>query len=293
MSRPRILFMLAAVMLFGACPMFAAEYAVGTCKPSLPSYPNISAAVSSVPAGSTVLVCPGTYPEQVVITQPLTLQGISTGNSGQAVIAVPGTGLTAISGVYYLTVSPQVEATTAGPVNITNITVDGTGGSNACSSRLVGIYYGSGSSGTVNNVTVRNEMNSQCDVGILAENGTATNESVTIENSIVHDFDGTGILADTNQSSPSLTVTIKDNYIDGGLNGISIGSGVFGSVTANLVCDVGGYAIFSQSLVLISSNTVTGSSYGIAIEATGASVTSNKISNGTFRDLSYQYRHNG
>jgi hypothetical protein len=40
-----------------------------------------------------VLVCPGTYPEQVTISQPLTLQGITSANSAQAVIAVPGGGM--------------------------------------------------------------------------------------------------------------------------------------------------------------------------------------------------------
>jgi hypothetical protein len=59
MSRLRILFMLAAVLLFGSCSISAATYAVGTCKPTLPSFLSISAAVSSVPAGSTIEVCPG------------------------------------------------------------------------------------------------------------------------------------------------------------------------------------------------------------------------------------------
>ncbi len=59
--------MLAAVLLFGSCSI-AATYAVGTCKPTLPSFLSISAAVSSVPAGSTIEVCPGTYAEQVIIS---------------------------------------------------------------------------------------------------------------------------------------------------------------------------------------------------------------------------------
>ncbi len=63
MSRLGILFF-GALLLFGGCPIFAAEYTVGTCKPTLPSYPNISAAVSSASAGSTVLVCPGVYAER-------------------------------------------------------------------------------------------------------------------------------------------------------------------------------------------------------------------------------------
>ena len=47
------------------------------CKSSIPSYSTISEAVTSVPAGSTIYICPGTYPEQVVIPKRLTLIGVS------------------------------------------------------------------------------------------------------------------------------------------------------------------------------------------------------------------------
>ena len=286
MSRLKVLFLLSAVLLFGTCPMFAAKYGVGTCEPSLPSYPNISAAVSSVPAGSTVLVCPGTYAEQVIIAQPLTLQGVSSGNSAQAVITVPGGGLATITSIFGQILSPQVEVTT-GPVNITNITVDGTGGSNSCSTFLVGIYYGSGSSGTVNEDTVRNEIDSGCGYGIWIENGTAMNESVTIENNSVHAFDADGILAQSNQSPPTLTATIRGNYVDAGSSfpyGIYVGVGALGSVTDNIVIlATDGFGILSRSPVIISGNTLTGpsslSSVGIGIQAAGVSVTGNKISN--------------
>jgi hypothetical protein len=49
----RIPFLLAIELLLGVSPTLAANYAVGTCKPSLPSYTTISAAVSGVPPGST------------------------------------------------------------------------------------------------------------------------------------------------------------------------------------------------------------------------------------------------
>src|SRR6266446_7579672 len=126
MSRPRVLFLLAIGLLLAASPMLAANYAVGTCKPSLPSYATISGAVSGVPPGSTVLVCPGTYPEQVTIAQSLTLKGISSGNAGQAVITIPPSGLTAKTSGDGYTIAAQVDVT-AGTVNISDITVDATG----------------------------------------------------------------------------------------------------------------------------------------------------------------------
>jgi hypothetical protein len=155
MSRPRVLFSLAMGLLLAASPMLASTFAVGTCKPSLPSYTTISVAVSGVPPGSTVLVCPGTYPEQVTIAQPLTLKGISSGNSGQAVITVPGSGLAVVTDGFGNSIAPLVHVT-AGPVNISDITVDGTGSNVTFPPWLAGILYDSGSSGTVNEITARN-----------------------------------------------------------------------------------------------------------------------------------------
>src|SRR4029077_12937099 len=66
---------------FSAATLFANSVAVGpsTCQSSLIHFSTIQAAVNAVPFGSTVLVCPGTYPEQVVIAQPLTLKGVTDG----------------------------------------------------------------------------------------------------------------------------------------------------------------------------------------------------------------------
>ena len=155
MSRPRVLFLLAIGLVLAVHPMLAANYAVGSCKPSLPSYATISAAVSGVPPGSTVLVCPGTYPEQVTIAQPLTLKGISSGNAGRAVITLPGSGLAAVTTGLAYSIAAMVDVT-AGPVNISDITVDGTGNNVTSTYWLAGFLYNDGSSRTVNEVTARN-----------------------------------------------------------------------------------------------------------------------------------------
>src|SRR5438045_9468634 len=98
------------------------------------SYPaTTSAAVAAGPAGSIINVCPGTYAQQVVISKALTLQGIFSGDSSQAVITVPNSGLTTTPSIdpIFGTVAAQIQVT-AGPVNITNITVDGTAGTANC-----------------------------------------------------------------------------------------------------------------------------------------------------------------
>jgi hypothetical protein len=57
--------------------------AVGTSKPNLQSYSTIQDAVGNVAAGGTILVCAGAYPEQVLITKPLTMKGVLSGTAGQ------------------------------------------------------------------------------------------------------------------------------------------------------------------------------------------------------------------
>ena len=281
MSRFTIVFMLTMTVVMAAHPTLAASYAVGTCKPTLPSFASISVAVSSVPPSSSVLVCPGTYKEQVTISQPLTLQGITSANSAQAVIAVPDGGLSTVPDVYFGPVAFQVMVT-AGSVTVTNITVDGTGGGgNGCFNFvLVGIYYSSGSSGTVSEVTTRNQINNQCSVGIVAENFSSTSESVTIQNSSVHDVDGVGIEAVTDQTQPTLTATIKGNTVDvdGGDQGIQA---VFnaGSVTGNFVSGGVEGLLLAAPASIASGNTITKSYFGIFADIDGVSATSNKISN--------------
>lgn len=56
-------------------PLRAATVAVGTCVTNVTQYATIQAAVTAVKAGSTIEVCPGNYPEQVMITKNLTFEG--------------------------------------------------------------------------------------------------------------------------------------------------------------------------------------------------------------------------
>jgi len=53
----------------------ASTVIVGTCSNQFPQYPTIQQAVNAVPAGSTIYVCPGNYPEQVIINKALSLKG--------------------------------------------------------------------------------------------------------------------------------------------------------------------------------------------------------------------------
>jgi hypothetical protein len=276
MLRPRVLFLLVIGLLLVASPMLAATYAVGTCKPSLPSFTTISAAVISVPPNSTVDVCPGTYPEQVTIAQPLTLKGITSGNAGQAVITVPGSGLAVVTTGFGYSIAAMVDVT-AGPVNISDITVDGTGNTVPGGTWFAGILYNDGSSGTVNEITARNLCCTGGGTGVWAENSTGTNESVTIENSSFHDNDDSSVIT----LGSTLLATAKGNTMQGAFFQVQWFSA--GSLTANVIN--GGYeGIFVETPVTVSGNTLANQTYGI-LGFGGVTATSNKISNASIAGI--------
>ncbi len=285
MSRVKVFGLATVVVLLGVQAM-ASNFAVGTCMPSLSSYPTISAAVAGVPPFSTVLVCPGTYPEQVSISQPLTLKGATSANSSRVVVAVPGSGLSTSSSIFNSTVEAQVMVT-ASPVNISNITVDGTGGNNGCATSLYGVFYASGSGGTINEVTTRNQLNSGCGFGIDAENGSNSAQLVTIQNSIVRNYDATGILVGTNQTPPSLTVNIKGNYVPGGFNGIFTFFNA-GVVSGNVATNNAQANIVAEAQVTVSGNTFTDSPFAGIWAFSQVTITSNKVernANGIILDI--------
>ncbi len=229
------------------------------------SYATISAALATTPAPNYVYVCPGTYAEQVVITKPVTLEGIYTSNAGQAFITVPSGGLTGDNPCYPELGYVQVCVSSTGTVNITNITVDGAG----ASTEPVGIAYYN-SSGTMNHIETRFQEGDGLGVGIYVFQAPST---VTVENSNLHSFDFTGILtsADTevkiegNALAPDSnaeaaigafsanSMTISGNVINGpsapaGCDpthgyfcaGIIVAPASAGSVTNNTVAGVGG-----------------------------------------------------
>jgi Periplasmic copper-binding protein (NosD) len=288
MSRYLGWFFLAMAMLAVNAPLQALNYEVGGCKTGSGylNFTTISAAVAGVPAGATIQVCPGVYPEQVTITQPLTLKGIRSGNANRAVITINPNGSLApnASDLYGEPFYAQLlvqNVSPAGPVNIVGITVDGAGANLVCSSAsLAGIFYASSTSGTVNEVTARNQV-SECAWGIWVENGSSTNEAITIENSSVHNQgpSGGGIYA-VGQPSPTLTATISGNFLSSNSSwGILLFAN--GKVTENIFTksDILGISSDINDSAVVSGNTVADTNLAIYIGNANTTVESNKLSN--------------
>jgi len=278
MRRHKLLLLPAAVLLVAIQPLLASTVQVGTCIPNVQSYPTISAAVSGVSAGSTVEVCPGGYAEQVTITQPLTLIGLKVGTANQALITVPSAGLVQnTTSMFGEPVAAQIMVLGAGPVNISNIAVDGTGGDLGCLSWIAGIFYGSGSSGTVSQVRASGQLDSTCGVGIWAENSTSSGQSVIIRDSSVYNVDSAGIFAGSG-TTPSLSVAISNNVVNAsaGIAGIDADS-VTGSVVGNALGAASPFGIFNLSGSTVSSNIIMGATTGIFL-GNGGTASGNNVS---------------
>ena len=241
------------LLLLGAFgqTMSAATVFVGTC--GAPSYTTIQAAVNASAAGGTNQNCPGTYPEQIKITKNLTLTGLQGTSAGDVVITSPTAGVVVNASDLYpgapTPVAAQVLVQNATSVNLSTITVDGSGNLIAgCAPDLRGIYY-QNASGTINNVATRNQVLSSgltgCQSGqgifvqtnYVAPKGVA---NVTIQSNSVHTFQKNGITVD----GPGANGNLLNNYISGqgattgaAENGIQISDGAGASLIDNVVID--------------------------------------------------------
>ena len=277
--RTFLLVSVALALTTTASSVQASTYAVGTCKPKLPSFSTIQAAVNSAPAGTTIQVCPGTYAEQITIPTPLTLVGVSSGNSNDVVITVPTSGLTSVPSAFGVTLFALVAANSGlgGPVNISNITVDGTGNGIDCSQGwLVGILYSSDTSGVVGEVTVRNLQTTTCaaDSGVWFENGDSSNStSVTLQNSSFHDIQNSSLITEGNMlvNAKGNSMQTTDFDIQWFANS--------GSMTGNYISSGTCCSSNIYAPITLSGNTFVNSTYAVETFGYGTVVTSNKFIN--------------
>jgi hypothetical protein len=274
------------LVVLAAQTLSAKTVVVGDCQPQLVSYSTISAAVAAVPPNSTVLVCPGTYPEQVTISQPMTLKGLKTGIGSKPVITVPSGGLVGNNPAQLSAQQPDPieEFEEFGPVNISNLIVDGTGSGFDCSTgELTGIEYVL-ASGTLENVEVRNQNPGGCGYGIQLFGSDLDVLTVNVRNSRVHNFDNTGINVEDGGGS-NFEVTLSSNWVASTSGSVQAGVAYVlsqGLITRNLIVVGGQYGLSLFNFfccMTVTENTVTGSNIGINLGANDLSETSTVTNN--------------
>jgi hypothetical protein len=198
---------------------------------------------------ATIAVCPGTYAEQVIISQVITFVGVAGGSYDAAVIVPPPTGSVANTANLDtgLNIAAQILVQNTTGVSISNITIDGTGnGIGDCNTDLQGILF-QNASGTVNHVVVQNQIPggslSSCTTGeaVFAQTSAGNVSNVTVESSLIQNYNQNGITG----NDPGTTLTLSGNYIVGSgvvsggavQNGIQLGYGATGKISTNTVSD--------------------------------------------------------
>lgn len=249
-------------------PSTSAKSCTTTISSENPGNNAIQSAIDAVSPGSIICVGPGTFPEQLTITQPITLAGSGSANTIIQPTAVtdnapgdPTTGLDAVIAVLGTT-----------DVTITNLVIDGSvaaandmiGGQSDCGGpKYAGVLF-SDASGVVADTLVENFYQSDpslygCQtnfgLGIDVESPGSTPSIVTITNNVVSNYQKNGITCNAGLDFPLFglpqgslsTCAISNNIVTalsgatypglGGTNGIQVGFGAVASVSNNVVSD--------------------------------------------------------
>jgi len=198
---------------------------------------TIQDAVDHAEGGETVLVAAGTYPEQVHVIRPLTLEGAGStvgGTTIRPVLVTPNT--TSLFSGAPIDAILLVDGTTG--VAVSDLTVDGMlAAFPSCSPGYVGIFYRA-SSGAIQSTHVTNihepaTAGCQARLAIFvqsANGGPGLNSSVSITNNKVDVYGKNGITA----NEPGTFVTVTGNTVmgrgptttgDAAQNGVQIGFG--------------------------------------------------------------------
>jgi parallel beta-helix repeat protein len=278
---------MALALALGTQQLSAASvtHIVGTCK-SGTQFSTIQAALDATPSPNTVEVCPGQYNEQITITKPVTLEGISSGNEDQVRIYTPGGGLKVNANVYtgdtVLTpAAAQIFVNNAGgSVNLANLVVNGTAnGQSGSGAFVIGILYQQ-TPGTINHVITSNQ-NGQNTVGwgIFLQGGSS-DPLVTVENCSQYEFSQGAIWAIGTTDTPNLRVAVENNVVSSASQStydIVMEESTNATVSGNVVSGglYGIYVVGTEGSV--SGNTILGSEIGIFLGTDGVSVKSNKI----------------
>jgi len=218
-------------------------------------YTTISAALFASASGDEIDICPGLYPEQLVITQPVTLRGLSTSGS-QRVLLQPAT-ITNVQPPLYAqqNVAPfqaAISVIGTGNVTIENLAINASGNTaTGCTVTVAAIHFSNASGTVANNAIFGAQLSSPLScttlfpgngfgVQVDSAAGQTGPFSVSITGNSIHDFNRNGVLV----SGSGITTEVSGNTISGvgpstGYNqfGVFIANGAVAYVSHNMITE--------------------------------------------------------
>jgi len=284
----------------------ASTLTVGKPNTSCPNaqYTSITAAMNAAAPGDVIAICPATYPEQLIITIPLTLQGVSTdvnGNDVNRVLLQP-----VLQDVGGLPVEAVITVMNTGGVTIENLAIDASKNSaSGCNPSLADIHYFNASGVVANNALFGAELAPQnCGeifpdngFGVLVDSSRPGPFRVSVEHNSIRDFTQGGVQA----TNTGVLVEVEGNRISGvgpsipDQFGVSISNGAAGRVNGNFITlgscrkmsytaclRAGSVGITLDDIVdgsVVDHNVISDAQSGIEISGNNVRVTNNLISN--------------
>ncbi len=253
-----------------------------------PDFTTIQSAASAVAAGSTILVCAGSYVEQVDLGKSLTVIGNAAADTSVVAPAALATKFTT-SGPN----KPVVYVHDGATVALRNLTVDGDGQGNA-NYRIVGVAFDDADGSLRNSAVVRvrnTPLNgNQAGVGLLAVDEDGEGRDLLVRGNSFSEFQKNAIVV----SGEGLSADVSNNAIEGAgfteliaQNGVQIGQGAGGSVTGNEIGEIGyspnswcaaGILLLEAAPVTVSGNALDHIQCGIyGQESGGAEILGNTL----------------
>ncbi len=258
-------------------------------------YTSIQAAINASQSGTTIKVCPGTYPEQLVVNKGnLT---ITSTKPLAAVVQAPAT----MTGLGDIVTIENVQSVKLSGLTITGPLPD----SLFCSENtLAGVRIDQGGSATLvkNHITQIRSANPDlrgCQNGIAVRIGgdasvAGTYGTADLENNTIDSYQKGGVIV----NAPGSSATLQNNQIIGdgvltsiGQNGIQISRGATAQIGSRFKPNTvtgneynpgpvsSGIILYQSNAVTIQYNQVTSNDYGIiSLDAAGLDVEHNDVS---------------
>ena len=237
MLRAKRLFV-GAILVVTSCLMIHAEGNAATLRVGQPNtscpnaqYDTIAAAVKAAAPGDIIDICPALYPEQLVITKPLTLRGVLVevdGNDVRRALLQPS-----LQDLEDLPVEAVITVMNTWGVTIENLAIDASKNSVlGCTPQLADIHFYNASGRVADNALSGAQLaNPQNCIGVFPGNGFGvlvdSNKPgpfhVAVENNSIHDFTKDGVQA----INAGVTAEVEGNYISGVGPSIPLQFGVF------------------------------------------------------------------